>query len=88
MWILIKFKEQVNTQKLIKYLEKNKFSDFLNAKRKPMKIHEDICIFYKKQPTYNPQKTKDSTNEMERILSKYIKCYKENNEYFSFNIFH
>jgi site-specific DNA-methyltransferase (adenine-specific) len=35
--------------------EKNKFSDFLNAKRKPMKINEDIAIFYKKQPTYNPQ---------------------------------
>jgi site-specific DNA-methyltransferase (adenine-specific) len=35
--------------------EKNKFSDFLNAKRKPMKIHEDILIFYKKQPTYNIQ---------------------------------
>jgi site-specific DNA-methyltransferase (adenine-specific) len=35
--------------------EKNKFSDFLNAKRKPMKTHENICIFYKKQPTYNPQ---------------------------------
>jgi site-specific DNA-methyltransferase (adenine-specific) len=33
--------------------EKNKFSDFLNAKRKPMKTNEDICIFYKKQPTYN-----------------------------------
>lgn len=35
--------------------EKNKFSDFLNAKRKPMKTNEDICIFYKRQPTYNPQ---------------------------------
>lgn len=35
--------------------EKNKFSDFLNAKRKPMKVNEDILIFYKKQPTYNPQ---------------------------------
>jgi len=35
--------------------EKNKFSDFLNAKRKPMKINEDILIFYQKQPTYNPQ---------------------------------
>lgn len=35
--------------------EKNKFSDFLNAKRKPMKVNEDIVIFYKKQPTYNPQ---------------------------------
>lgn len=36
---------------------KNKFSDFLNAKRKPMKINEDILVFYKNQPTYNPQYT-------------------------------
>ena len=36
---------------------KNKFSDFLNAKRKPMKVNEDIIVFYKKQPTYNPQYT-------------------------------
>lgn len=36
---------------------KNKFSDFLNARRKPMKINEDIIVFYKKQPTYNPQYT-------------------------------
>lgn len=35
--------------------EKNKFSDFLNAKRKPMKTNEDILIFYKRQPIYNPQ---------------------------------
>jgi len=35
--------------------EKNKFSDFLNAKRKPMKTNEDLCIFYKKLPTYNIQ---------------------------------
>ena len=35
--------------------EKNKFSDFLNAKRKPMKIHEDLLVFYKKLPVYNPQ---------------------------------
>jgi site-specific DNA-methyltransferase (adenine-specific) len=35
--------------------EKNKFSDFLNAKRKPMKTNEDLCIFYQKLPTYNPQ---------------------------------
>lgn len=30
-------------------------SGFLNAKRQPMRNHEDICIFYKKQPIYNPQ---------------------------------
>jgi site-specific DNA-methyltransferase (adenine-specific) len=43
--------------------EKNKFSDFLNAKRKPMKIHEDIHVFYKKQPVYNPQYTKGEPYE-------------------------
>lgn len=31
---------------------------FLNAKRMPLRNHEDICVFYKKLPTYNPQMTK------------------------------
>lgn len=31
---------------------------FLNANRMPLRSHEDICVFYKKLPTYNPQKTK------------------------------
>lgn len=30
---------------------------FLNAKKMPMKAHENILVFYKKLPTYNPQKT-------------------------------
>ena len=29
----------------------------LNAKRMPLKTHENILIFYSKQPTYNPQLT-------------------------------
>ena len=36
---------------------KTQGSDFLNANRKPLRAHENICVFYKKQPTYNPQKT-------------------------------
>jgi site-specific DNA-methyltransferase (adenine-specific) len=31
-------------------------SGFLNANRMPLRVHENICIFYKKLPTYNPQK--------------------------------
>lgn len=31
---------------------------FLNAKRMPLRQHEDICVFYKKLPTYNPQMVK------------------------------
>ena len=27
----------------------------LNSKKMPMRAHEDICVFYKKLPTYNPQ---------------------------------
>lgn len=30
---------------------------FLNANRMPLRCHEDICVFYKKPPQYNPQKT-------------------------------
>lgn len=33
-------------------------SGFLNAKKMPMRSHEDICVFYKKPPTYNPQMVK------------------------------
>ena len=31
---------------------------FLNANRMPLRCHEDICVFYKKLSTYNPQKFK------------------------------
>lgn len=37
--------------------EKTQPSGHLNAKRMPMKYHENILVFYKKQPTYNPIKT-------------------------------
>lgn len=29
----------------------------LNAKKMPMKAHENVLVFYSKPPTYNPQKT-------------------------------
>lgn len=32
-------------------------SGFLNAKRMPLRQHEQVAIFYKKLPTYNPQFT-------------------------------
>lgn len=37
--------------------EKTQPTGFLNAKKMPLRNHEDICVFYKKLPTYNPQKT-------------------------------
>ena len=35
--------------------EKSKATNYLNAKKQPMRAHEDILVFYRKQPTYNPQ---------------------------------
>lgn len=37
--------------------EKGNASGHLNAKRAPLKAHENVLVFYRKQPTYNPQKT-------------------------------
>ena len=37
--------------------EKSKATNFLFAKQMPLIAHEDIMIFYKNKPTYNPQKT-------------------------------
>lgn len=35
--------------------EKTNAGGFLNAKRMPLVAHEEISVFYKKLPTYNPQ---------------------------------
>ena len=37
--------------------EKTTATGHLNAKKMPMKAHENILVFYDKLPTYNPQKT-------------------------------
>ncbi len=34
---------------------KSKSTNFLNVRRQPLRKHEDICVFYRKQPTYHPQ---------------------------------
>jgi site-specific DNA-methyltransferase (adenine-specific) len=46
--------------KLLKYewiWEKDRASGHLNAKKAPMKAHENVLVFYKKLPTYHPQMT-------------------------------
>lgn len=48
----------VSNPKMFKYKwvwEKSKSTNFLNAKKQPLRKHEDVCVFYSKQPTYNPQ---------------------------------
>lgn len=46
--------------KLYRYewiIEKTKATGHLNSKKMPLKAHENVLVFYKKLPTYNPQKT-------------------------------
>lgn len=46
--------------KLLKYewiWQKTEATGFLNAKKMPLKNHENVLVFYKKSPTYNPQYT-------------------------------
>ena len=60
--------------KMMKYewiWEKTAATGHLNAKKMPMKAHENILVFYKKLPTYNPQKT--SGHKPINSYTKYVK---------------
>lgn len=51
-------KTMLSNEKIHRYnmiWQKDRPSGFLNAKRMPLRSHEDIMVFYKKLPTYNPQ---------------------------------
>lgn len=57
----------VSNRKLFKYeiiWKKTQVNGFLDANRKPLKCHENIVVFYKKQPTYNPQKIKTGISSL------------------------
>ena len=47
----------INNYKYDWMWEKSKATNFLNAKKQPLRAKENISIFYSKQPTYNPQMT-------------------------------
>ena len=50
----------LSNEKLHRYniiWEKTTPTGHLNAKKMPLRSHEDILVFYKQLPTYNPQKT-------------------------------
>jgi DNA modification methylase len=44
--------------------EKTSATGHLNAKKMPMKAHENLMVFYKKPPIYNPQKTTGHTRKV------------------------
>lgn len=41
--------------------EKTAATGFLNAKKSPLKAHENILVFYRRQPIYNPAMTEGHT---------------------------
>lgn len=68
--------------------DKIRAAGFLNANRMPLKQHEDICVFYKKLPIYNPQKyldkpydkTKYNGKELDKnVLGSYTSKSSKNN---------
>lgn len=59
--------------------EKSKATGWLNAKKQPLRAHEDIVIFYKKQCTYNPQMTEGEPYDrgvISRETGAYGECSK------------
>ncbi len=53
-------KLMLSNEKLHRYniiWEKTTPTGHLNAKKMPLRSHEDMLVFYKQLPTYNPQKT-------------------------------
>lgn len=53
--------------------EKTQPTGFLNAKKMPLRSHEDICVFYKKIPKYNPQKSVGHPRKVSKAEHK-IRC--------------
>ena len=58
-------------------------SGFLNAGRMPLREHEDIMIFYKKLPTYNPQFAEGKP--LHGMGEKFKKIKNNNNNYNDFD---
>jgi DNA modification methylase len=59
--------------------EKTQATGHLNAKKMPMKAHENILVFYKKLPTYNPQKTSGHERKVSKSYQRNI-CIKRREE--------
>lgn len=78
----------INSQrKLFRYdliwYKQGKATGFLNANRMPLRIHEEIIVFYRELPTYNPQKLKGRPNNSKGSNSRGKK--QTNNNYGSFD---
>ena len=54
---------------------KSKPTNFLNARRQPLRQHEDICIFYGSQPNYRPVMSKGEPYKKGTRKAQYTGSY-------------
>lgn len=64
---------------------KNQPSGQFNASKMPMKAYETISVFYKEQPTYNPQMIQRTEKELKRLSHKSVKGVSKNSVYGDIN---
>lgn len=55
--------------------EKGNATGFLNAKKQPLRAHENIQVFYRRQPTYNPQFTHGHERKTSKRKTVNSECY-------------
>lgn len=55
--------------------EKGAATGFLNANKQPLRAHESVLVFYKKQPVYNPQKTFGHERKKSKRKDVNSECY-------------
>lgn len=63
---------------------KNQPTGAFNAQKIPMKAHENILVFYSGLPTYNPQKTRRTRNELKRFMHQPSTAHIRNSVYGDF----
>ncbi len=62
-------------------------SNFINAKKMPLKVFENISVFYKKQPTYNPQMEERDKNKERPKTSQIIAVHNANIIIWTFELY-
>jgi len=77
----------VSNLEMLKYewiWEKSKSTGYLNARKMPMKNHENVLIFYKSFPIYNPQMTEGKPYKNNHKAGDTGNNYGENKKEYSF----
>jgi len=71
-----------SNRKLFRYewiWQKNRGNNFMNLKYMPFKEHENILVFYREKPTYNPQRILRSYESLKRDpIGSTRNCYGKN----------